>query len=152
MEHIVRQSVNQAESEWPASIVGSARRRGDYVRVGLVPGAGGAHSLPRLVGTAKALVLFFTGDFVDAEEALRIGLVNGVHDDAGLMPAIVALARKIAEAPPLTLSLIERAVYQGMRNDVRTNLDLIASHYAVVAATPEHREAVQACIGGRDKT
>lgn len=114
----------------------SARFAETYVRVGLVPGAGGAHFLPRLVGTAKALELFFTGDFVDAEEALRIGLVNGVHADADLMPAVAALARKIAQAPPLTLSLIKRAVYQGMRNDLRTNLDLISSHYAVVTATP----------------
>ncbi|MGU3467797.1 enoyl-CoA hydratase/isomerase family protein [Methylobacterium sp. C33D] len=129
----------------------SARFAETYVRVGLVPGAGGAHFLPRLVGTAKALELFFTGDFVDADEALRIGLVNGVHADADLMPAVAALARKIAEAPPLTLSLIKRAVYQGMRNDLRTNLDLISSHYAVVTATPEHRAAVQAFVGGRDK-
>ena len=129
----------------------SARFAETYVRVGLVPGAGGAHFLPRLVGTAKALELFFTGDFVDAEEALRIGLVNGIHDDAALMPAVEALARRIAKAPPLTLSLIKRAVYQGMRNDLRTNFDLISSHYAVITATPEHRDAVQAYIGGRGK-
>lgn len=129
----------------------SARFAETYVRVGLVPGAGGAHFLPRLVGTAKALELFFTGDFVDAEEALRIGLVNGVHDDVALMPSVEALARRIAKAPPLTLSLIKRAVYQGMRNDLRTNLDLISSHYAVITATPEHRDAVQAFIGGRSK-
>ncbi|MCJ2121465.1 enoyl-CoA hydratase/isomerase family protein [Methylobacterium sp. J-077] len=129
----------------------SARFAETYVRVGLVPGAGGAHFLPRLVGTAKALELFFTGDFVDAEEALRIGLVNGVHDDVALMPSVEALARRIAKAPPLTLSMIKRAVYQGMRNDLRTNLDLISSHYAVITATPEHRDAVQAFIGGRSK-
>ncbi|MBP1181142.1 enoyl-CoA hydratase-related protein [Methylobacterium sp. PvR107] len=91
----------------------SARSAETYMRVGLVPGAGGALFLPRLVGTAKALELFFTGDFVDADEALRIGLVNGAHADADLMPAVAALARKIAKAPPLTLSLIKRAVYQG---------------------------------------
>ena len=129
----------------------SARFAETYVRVGLVPGAGGAHFLPRLVGTAKALELFFTGDFIDAQEALRIGLVNGVHADAALMPEVERLARRIAKAPPLTLSLIKRAVYQGMRNDLRTNLDLISSHYAVVTATPEHRAAVSAFVGGRGK-
>ncbi|MDP4021477.1 enoyl-CoA hydratase-related protein [Methylobacterium sp. NEAU 140] len=129
----------------------SARFAETYVRVGLVPGAGGAHFLPRLVGVSKALELFFTGDFVDAEEALRIGLVNSVHDDAALMPEVDRLARRIARAPALTLSLIKRAVQQGMRADLRTNLDLISSHYAVVTATPEHRAAVESFIGGRGK-
>ncbi|WP_289014343.1 enoyl-CoA hydratase-related protein [uncultured Methylobacterium sp.] len=130
----------------------SARFAETYVRVGLVPGAGGAHYLPRLVGTAKALELFFTGDFVDAAEAQRIGLINGVFDDAAFEMEIQALVRRIAKAPPLTLSLIKRAVYQGMRNDLRTNLDLISSHYAVVTATPEHREAVHAFVGDRRKS
>jgi enoyl-CoA hydratase/carnithine racemase len=122
-----------------------------YVRVGLVPGAGGAHFLPRLVGTAKALELFLTGDFVDADEALRIGLVNGVFEAEGFTASVMAVARRIAEAPPLTASLIKRAIYQGMRNDLRTNLDLISSHYAVVTATPEHRRAVESFIGQRGK-
>jgi enoyl-CoA hydratase/carnithine racemase len=128
-----------------------ARFAETYVRVGLVPGAGGAHFLPRLVGTAKALELFLTGDFVDAEEALRIGLVNGVFEAEGFMESVMAVARRIAQAPPLTASLIKRAIYQGMRNDLRTNLDLISSHYAVVTATPEHRRAVESFIGQRGK-
>ena len=122
----------------------SARFAETYVRVGLVPGAGGAHFLPRLVGTAKALELFWTGDFIGAEEAERIGLVNKVVPDGELMVQVRALAERIAAAPQLSIRLIKRAVYQGLRNDLRTNLDLISSHYAVVTASDDHRQAVEA--------
>jgi enoyl-CoA hydratase/carnithine racemase len=127
----------------------SARFAETYVKVGLVPGAGGAHFLPRLVGVAKALELFWTADFIDAAEAERIGLVNKVLPDAELMPFVRAVAAKIAHAPALSVRLIKRAVQQGLRNDLRSNLDLISSHYAVVTAAPDHREAVEAFIAKR---
>ncbi|OYX75578.1 MAG: enoyl-CoA hydratase [Rhizobiales bacterium 32-66-11] len=129
----------------------SARFAETYMKIGLVPGAGGAHFLPRIVGTAKALELFFTADFVDAEEALRIGLVNKVIDDHRLMEEVMAIARRIARAPELPLRFIKRAIYQGLRNDLRTNLDLISSHYAVVTSTQEHKAAVDRFISGRAK-
>jgi enoyl-CoA hydratase/carnithine racemase len=127
----------------------SARFAETYVKVGLVPGAGGAHFLPRLVGVAKALELFWTADFIDATEAERIGLVNKVLPDGELMPYVRAVAMKIAHAPALSVRFIKRAVQQGLRNDLRTNLDLISSHYAVVTAAPDHREAVEAFIAKR---
>ncbi len=127
----------------------SARFAETYVKVGLVPGAGGAHFLPRLVGTAKALELFWTADFIDAAEAERIGLVNKVLPDTELMPYVRAVAAKIAHAPTLSVRFIKRAVQQGLRNDLRSNLDLISSHYAVVTAAPDHREAVEAFIAKR---
>ena len=126
-----------------------ARFAETYVNVGLVPGAGGAHFLPRLVGVSKALELFWTGDFIDAEEAMRIGIVNKVFPDAELMTQVETIARKIATAPPLTLRMVKRAIYQGMRNDLRTNLDLISSHYAVITATDRHKEAVRSFIAKR---
>ena len=128
-----------------------ARFAETYVKVGLVPGAGGAHYLPRLVGTAKALELFFTGDFIDADEAMRIGIVNKVFDADTLLPEVMGIAARIASAPQLALRLIKRAVYQGMRNDLRANLDLISSHYAVVTATQEHRTAVERFVAARTK-
>jgi len=126
-----------------------ARFAETYVNVGLVPGAGGAHFLPRLVGVSKALELFWTGDFIDAEEAMRIGIVNKVFPDADLMAEVEKIARKIAKAPPLTLRMVKRSIYQGMRNDLRTNLDLISSHYAVITATDRHKEAVRSFIAKR---
>jgi enoyl-CoA hydratase/carnithine racemase len=129
----------------------SARFAETYVRVGLVPGAGGAHFLPRLVGVAKALELFFTGDFVDSAEALRIGLVNKVFPDDGFIEAVEKIAQRIARGPSLPIRMMKRAVYQGIRNDLRSNLDTISSHYAVVTATPEHKAAVEAFTAARKK-
>jgi 2-(1,2-epoxy-1,2-dihydrophenyl)acetyl-CoA isomerase len=126
-----------------------ARFAETYVNVGLVPGAGGAHFLPRLVGVSKALELFWTGDFIDAREAMRIGIVNNVFPDDQLAAQVDRIAAKIAKAPPLTLRMIKRAIYQGMRNDLRTNLDLISSHYAVITATERHKEAVRSFIAKR---
>jgi enoyl-CoA hydratase/carnithine racemase len=65
------------------------------------------------------------------------------------MTEVEKIARKIAKAPPLTLRMVKRAIYQGMRNDLRTNLDLISSHYAVITATDRHKEAVRSFIAKR---
>jgi enoyl-CoA hydratase/carnithine racemase len=129
----------------------SARFAETYVKVGLVPGAGGAHVLPRLVGVSKALELFLTGDFIDAQEALRIGLVNKVFADETLAEEVDKIARRMLKAPSLTLRMTKRAIYQGMRNDLRTNLDMISSHYAVITATEEHRDLVRSFIAARSK-
>jgi enoyl-CoA hydratase/carnithine racemase len=122
----------------------SARLSEGYIKVGLTPGDGGAYYLPRLVGTAKALELLLTGDMVGADEAHRIGLVNRVVDDAELGAATRALAEQIAGAPPVTVRMIKRATYQSARADLRTSLDLISSHFAVVAATDDAAEALSA--------
>ena len=129
----------------------SARFAETYVRVGLVPGAGGTHFLPRLVGVAKAMEMFFTGEFVDSAEALRIGLVNKVFPDETFMEDVEKIARKIAPGPSLPVRMMKRAIYQGVRNDLRSNLDMISSHYAVVTASPEHRAAVEAFTAARKK-
>lgn len=122
----------------------SARFSEGYIRVGLVPGDGGCYYLPRLVGTAKALELLLTGDFVDAEEAERLGIVNHVYDDDALMRETYALARRLAAGPPVATRMIKRAVYQSARADLRTALDLISSHMAVVQSTHDSREAFAA--------
>ena len=129
----------------------SARFAETYVKVGLVPGAGGAHFLPRLVGVSKALELFLTGEFIDAQEALRIGVVNKVFPDETLMHEVDKIAQRMTKAPSLTLRMTKRAIYQGMRNDLRTNLDLISSHYSVITSTQEHKDLVRTFIAAREK-
>lgn len=127
----------------------SARFAESYVRLGLVPGDGGAYYLPRIVGVPKALELLCTGDVVDAEEALRIGLANRVVDDGDLEDEGLRLARRLAEMPPISLRMIKRSVYQSSTADLRTSLDLVSSHMAVVQTTKDTAEALRAAAERR---
>jgi enoyl-CoA hydratase/carnithine racemase len=123
----------------------TAQLSAGYVKAGLVPGDGGCFYMPRLIGIAKALELFWTADFVSAQEAERIGLVNKVVPAEELERATLNMARKIAENPPVCVQMIKRAVYSGQRtHDLRTALDLISSHMAVITEMEDHREGVQA--------
>ncbi|MGH3170311.1 MAG: enoyl-CoA hydratase/isomerase family protein [Trebonia sp.] len=125
-------------------IARSARLSEGYICVGLVPGDGGCYYLPRLVGQAKALELLLTRDFIDAGEAARLGIANHVVDDAELPAATARLARKLADAPPVAVRTIKRAVCQSARADLRTALDLISSHMSVVTSTQDSAEALAA--------
>lgn len=122
----------------------SARFSEAYIRVGLIPGNAGCYFLPRVVGPAKALEMLWTGDFVDAEEAHRIGLVNRVYDDDKLMEETLAFASKLASGPPLQQRLIKKLMYQSLRTDLKTSLEMVSSHMAVVQSTSDYREAIQA--------
>jgi 2-(1,2-epoxy-1,2-dihydrophenyl)acetyl-CoA isomerase len=127
----------------------SARFSESYARVGLVPGNGGCWFLPRVVGMPKALELLFTADFVDAQEALRIGLVNHVFPDDELMEGTYKIATNIARRAPISVQLIKRATYQGIRTDLRTHLDQISSHMTIARASDDHMEAVDAFLEKR---
>src|SRR5215470_6131745 len=122
----------------------SARFSTGYVRVGLVPGDGDTFFLPRLVGPAKALELLWTADFIEAPEALRLGIVQRVVPDAELRDATYAFARQIADGPQVPIRMIKRLVYQSMKLDLRTHLDLVSSHMAIVRQTDDHKEGVAA--------
>lgn len=121
-----------------------------YIRLGLVPGDGGAYYLPRIVGTSEALRLLWTADVVDAAEALRLGLVTAVHPDDGLLDATYAFARRLASRSPVAVQMIKKAVRSSLRSDLPTALDLISSHMGVVASTADSREAATAFRDGRD--
>jgi len=122
----------------------SARFSEGYIRVGLVPGDGGAYFLPRLIGTAKALELLWTGDDLSAQDALALGLVSHVYPEDELLDEAMALANRIGANSPVAVSMIKRAVYQSFRSDLRTSLDLISSHIGIIQATDDYREAVTA--------
>ena len=119
-----------------------------YAKVGLVPGVGGAWFLPRIVGRAAALDMFWTCRWVGSEEALSMGLVNHVFPDDTFRDEVRAYARRIAEAAPLSVRFIKRLVDQGMEADLHSHLDTLSSHIALIRTSDDHKEALAAL---RDK-
>jgi 2-(1,2-epoxy-1,2-dihydrophenyl)acetyl-CoA isomerase len=115
-----------------------------YIRVGLIPGNGGCHFLPRLIGTARALELLWTGDWLSAEDAERIGLVNRVHEPDALMTETYAFAHRLAGGPPVQQRLIKRLVRQCERSDLKTSLEFTAAAMAAAQGTADYREAIEA--------
>ncbi|MDD5167335.1 MAG: enoyl-CoA hydratase-related protein [Syntrophales bacterium] len=120
-----------------------------YITMGLVPGDGGAFFLPRLVGTAKALELFLTGDTISPDEALRLGIVNRVVPHERLMEETVMLAEKIASRPPQAIRMMKRAVYQAQTSTLRSHLDYISSQLSLLTETEDHLEAARSFLEKR---
>src|SRR5438132_987189 len=100
--------------------------------------------LPRLVGLTRALELLWSGDFISAEEAERIGLLSKVFDDEKLMNETYAFAERLANGPSIAIRLTKQAVYQCLRMDFLTALESITNPMGVAASTEDHREAVAA--------
>lgn len=122
----------------------SARMSEGYIKVGLLPGDGGCHFLPRIVGKARALELLWTGDFVDSDEALRLGLVNHVYADEVFDAELDRFARRLAGQPPLAMRMIKRATVHGETSSLSASLDLISSHQAIIQSTEDSVEAMAA--------
>lgn len=122
----------------------SARFAETYIKVGFVAGDGGAWMLPRLIGQARALEMLWTGDFMGAQEAERIGLVNKVLPDGEVLDHTRGVAERLAAGPAVAIRLMKRMVQQGAGSDFRTALDFAASCVGIVASTEDHREATAA--------
>lgn len=122
----------------------SARFAETYVRMGLIPGVGGAYLLPRIVGMSKALEMFWTADWVDATEAERIGLVARVFPDAQLMESTYAFARRVADGAPLAVQLIKRVMRFSIDKDLTTAHEIVAANLPIVRTSEDHKEAVNA--------
>ena len=122
----------------------SAKFRVTYTLFGLTPGNGGTYYLPRIVGEAKALELFWSADLVDAAAALDMGLVNKVFPDDEFMQRTLQWARRIPERAPIPVRMIKRSVKQSMQTDLNTHLDMISSHMAITRTSRDHAEGIQA--------
>jgi 2-(1,2-epoxy-1,2-dihydrophenyl)acetyl-CoA isomerase len=122
----------------------SARFGTGFVSIGLSGDWGGTWTLTRLVGTAKARELFFTGDIIGADEALRIGLVNRVVEDAELADVTMAMARRVAAMPRVALGYAKRNLAAAETGDFAASLEMEAVHQARCSQTEDHKEAVAA--------
>jgi len=127
----------------------SARFAESFVKVGIVPGDGGAWLLPRVVGFSKACEMAFTGDMLNAAEALGCGLVSRVVPDAELLDAARALAGRIAVNPPHAVRMAKRLLMEGRHTRLDTLLEMSAAMQALTHATADHREAVSAFLEKR---
>jgi 2-(1,2-epoxy-1,2-dihydrophenyl)acetyl-CoA isomerase len=127
-----------------------ARFAMSYMKVGLVPGDGGCYFLPRIVGLSKALELIWTGDFLDAQEALRVGYVSKVVPADDLMAEATAFARKLAEGPAVAMQLAKRLVYRGLEGaSWQEALEQANTAMAIAQSTEDAREGPRAFAESR---
>lgn len=119
------------------------------VAAGLIPMGGGTQRLPRLIGRGKALELILSAETINAEEALKIGLVSRVVPQADLMAETEALAQTIASKAPIALRYIKEAVNQGMDLTLEQGLRLEADLYFLLHTTADRTEGVKAFLGKR---
>jgi enoyl-CoA hydratase len=127
----------------------SAKLGQPEVNLGILPGGGGTQRLPRLVGTGNAYKLLFTGELIDAGEALRIGLVEEVVPAAELRSRVMALAATIAEKSPVALQLIKEAVRASVRTSLDDGLRLETTLFGVAFASGDKQEGVKAFLEKR---
>lgn len=120
-----------------------------FVKLGIVPGDGGAWLLPRIIGIPKASLMAFTGDTIDAVKGLEWGLVEQVCAPEDLESEALALAGRIASNPGHALRLCKRLLREGQHMRLDSLLELSAAYQALAHHTDDHREAVSAFVEKR---
>jgi enoyl-CoA hydratase/carnithine racemase len=123
-----------------------------FLKLGLIPGDGGAWLLPRTIGMSRACELLFTGDVIDAATALAWGLVSRVTPAADLMTEALALAEKIAAQPPHALRLAKTLLKQGQTTSYDTLMEMSAAAQAISHLTEDHMEGVDSILEKRPAT
>jgi len=119
------------------------------VKLGIIPGDGGTQRLPRLVGLGRAMEMILTGDFIDAQEAYRIGLVNKVVPHEELMDSAMEMAKKIAQRPPLAVRYAKEAVNRSQEGDSVSGYALESYLHALTCTTEDKKEGVSAFLEKR---
>lgn len=119
------------------------------VNLGVIPGFGGTQRLPRLIGKGLANELLFSGEIIDAQEALRIGLVNKVFPQDVLMEKCLALAETIASRGPLAVRLCKEVVNHGMEMDLARACSYERDLFSLCFASKEQKEGMSAFLEKR---
>jgi enoyl-CoA hydratase/carnithine racemase len=120
-----------------------------FTKLGIHPGMGATYFLPRLIGTARACDLLFTGRIIDAPEAERLGLLSRVVAREAFPAAVQEVANEIAAAAPIAVRMVKRALYRGVESSLADALDLESMQQAATFQTADAREGVQAVLDKR---
>lgn len=119
------------------------------INLGIHPGFGGTQRLPRIVGILKAKELLLTGRTIDAEEALKIGLVNTVVEDSKLLEEAEKIAKEIASKSSIQIRFIKELVNKGINVDLETANSLEISYFSSSFATYDQKEGMKAFLEKR---
>ena len=119
------------------------------VTLGIIPGFCGTQRLPRLVGKGVAKELTYTGDMIDAQEALRIGLVNKVTTPEELLPTAKAMAGRIMQRGQFAVQMAKVSINNGMNTDMETGSVLEASLFGLTCSTEDKKEGMTAFVEKR---
>lgn len=120
-----------------------------FIKLGIIPGDGGAWLLPRIIGPSRAAELAFTGDMIDARQAVEWNLVSRVVPHEELLPAARELAGRITQHASHGIRLTKRLMREAIHSRLDTVLELSAVFQAVCHKTPDHSEAVDAFLEKR---
>jgi len=127
-----------------------AKLASTFIKMGIVPGDGGAWILPRAVGLSKAAEMIFTGEMLDAQAALACGLVSRVVPAEALLDEARRLAQSIVANPARALRLCKRLLREGQHNRLADILELSAAFQALAHETQDHAEALDAFLEKRE--
>ena len=127
-----------------------AKFAASFIKMGLIPGDGGAWLLQRVVGYSKAAEMILTGDVLTADEALACGLVSRVVEPEDLMDTAMAMAERIAANPARSLRMAKRLLLTAQDANLDTVLEMSAAMQAIAHETADHAEAVDAFLEKRE--
>ncbi|MEL6342744.1 MAG: enoyl-CoA hydratase-related protein [Myxococcota bacterium] len=127
----------------------SAKFGSTFVKVGLIPGDGGAYFLTRTIGFPRALEMILSGRIIGAEEALAMQLVHSVVDDEALEAAARKQAERLARNAPLAVQMAKRLCYRAYEASLDVSLELAASYQGMIQNTRDHEEGVAAILDKR---
>jgi enoyl-CoA hydratase/carnithine racemase len=127
----------------------NARFSETFVRRGLIPADGSCWQLPRMIGLTNTLLLQYTGDTIEAEDAYRLGIVSKVVSHETLMETTMALAQRLAQGPTYSMALIKKLVYRSLHTDFAESLRLAGPAQAIARSTEDHKEGVRAFVEKR---
>lgn len=127
----------------------SVRLRLPFVSLGLVPEAASSYLLQQVIGSQKAAELFYTAEWIDAGQAVELGMAAGAFPDAQLLEATLAVAREIAAHPVSSLQATKRTLLRAHREGIRAALEAEDVGMKEQAGSPENREAIAAFIEKR---